>query len=67
MNMKGTKAIVLVEIEGGTVHQVFMPAEQLLNYLRAYSNMVGTLPIGEALVGFEIVENHKNEEEVENG
>ena len=67
MNMKVTKAIVLVEIEGGTVHQVFMPAEQLLNYLRAYSNMVGTLPIGEALVGFELIENPKKSVEVENG
>lgn len=67
MNMKITKAVVLVEIEGGTVHQVFMPAEQLLNYLRAYSNMVGTLPIGEAMVGFELIQNPKNEEDVENG
>ena len=67
MNMKVTKAVVLVEIEGGTVHQVFMPAEQLLNYLMAYSNMVGTLPIGEAMVGFELIQNPKKNEEVENG
>ena len=67
MNMKVIKAVVLVEIEGGTVHQVFMPAEQLLNYLRAYSNMVGTLPIGEAMVGFELIQNPKKNEEVENG
>ena len=66
MNMKVTKAIVLVEIEGGTVHQVFMPAEQLLNYLRAYSNMVGTMPIGEAMVGFELIQNHKKNDEGEN-
>ncbi len=65
--MKVTKAIVLVEIEGGTVHQAFIPLGTLLDYLSAYSNMVGTLPIGEAMVGFEIVENHKNDEEVENG
>ena len=43
-----------------------MPAEQLLNYLRAYSNMVGTLPIGEAMVGFELIQNPKKNEEVEN-
>ena len=67
MNTKVTKAIVLVEIEWGTVHQVFMPADQLLNYLRAYSNMVGTLPIGEAMVGFELIQNPKKNEEVENG
>lgn len=67
MNMKVTKAIVLVEIEGGTVHQVFMPAEQLIDYLRAYSSMVGTLPIGEVMVGFELIENPKKSVEVENG
>lgn len=65
--MKVTKAIVLVEIEGGTVHQVFMPAEQLIDYLRAYSSMVGTLPIGEVMVGFELIENPKKSVEVENG
>ena len=67
MNMKVTKSIVLVEIEEGSVHQVLIPNEQLLDYLRAYSNMVGTLPIGEALVGFELIENPKKSVEVENG
>ena len=57
--MKVTKAIILVEIEEGTVHPVFMPADQLIDYLRAYSSMVRTLPIGEAMVGFELIQNHK--------
>ena len=53
--MKITRAVVLVKIEEGTVHEAHIDTATLMSFLRAYSAYKGgTLPISRELAGVDL-------------
>lgn len=59
LKTKITRAVVLVKLEDGTVHEVIIPQLIMLNFLERYSFVNGTLPIHErALEGIDLVDHN---------
>lgn len=53
--MKITRAVVLVKIEEGTVHEAHIDTDTLMSFLKGYAAYKGgTLPISRELVGVDL-------------
>lgn len=59
MKTKITKAVVLVKLDDGTVHEAIIPQLIMINFLERYAFVNGSLPIHErALEGIDLVDHN---------